>query len=46
MDHGVCNDDGTPRKFYSKAEIRKVARQKGLVRVGETPGKPTGDRWV
>jgi hypothetical protein len=45
MEHGVCHDDGTPRKFYSKSEIIRVAREKGLVRVGETPGKPVGTRW-
>jgi hypothetical protein len=35
--HGICNDDGTPRRFRSKAEMRKVAREKGLVIYGETP---------
>jgi hypothetical protein len=46
MEHGVCYEDGSPRTFYSKSEIRQVARAKGLVRVGETPGKTPGDRWV
>lgn len=30
MKHGVCNDDGTPKKYYSKSEIAKAAKAKGL----------------
>ena len=35
--HGVCNPDGSPRKFYSKSEIRKAANEAGLTISGETP---------
>lgn len=35
--HGICHDDGTPRRFTSKSEMRRVAQQKGLVLYGETP---------
>jgi hypothetical protein len=28
--HGLCNDDGTPRKYYSKSEIYREAKKKGL----------------
>lgn len=29
--HGLCNEDGTPRTYYSRTEIREAARAKGLV---------------
>jgi hypothetical protein len=29
--HGLCNEDGTPRTYYSKTEIRDAARAKGLI---------------
>lgn len=35
--HGICNDDGTPKRYTSKAEIRRAAAEKGLVIMGETP---------
>lgn len=28
--HGLCHDDGSPRKFYTKSEIRRAAAEKGL----------------
>ena len=28
--HGICNDDGTPRRYYSKSEMARVAKEKGL----------------
>lgn len=27
--HGICNDDGTPRRYYSKSEIAAAAKAKG-----------------
>ena len=27
--HGVCWPDGTPRRFYSKTDIRKAAKEAG-----------------
>lgn len=35
--HGICNEDGTPRKFYSKSEMRRAAFQKGLFQGYDTP---------
>lgn len=35
--HGVCWPDGTPRRFYSKSEIRKAAHAAGLTMANETP---------
>jgi len=43
--HGICNPDGSPRRFYSKTEIRRAANEKGLVLSGDTPGKPYKVHW-
>jgi len=38
--HGLCNPDGTPRKYYSKSEIAAEAKRRGLVnRVEHTTGR-------
>jgi len=29
--HGICNEDGTPRRYYSKSEMRREAERRGLV---------------
>jgi hypothetical protein len=29
--HGICNSDGTPRRYYSKSEMTKEAKRRGLV---------------
>lgn len=29
--HGICNPDGTPRKYYTKSEMKKEAERRGLV---------------
>lgn len=29
--HGLCNEDGTPRRYYSKSEMAKEAARRGLV---------------
>ena len=41
--HGLCNDDGSPRRYDSKTEIRREAARRGMVIHGETPN--TGSRW-
>lgn len=28
--HGICNGDGSPRRYYSKSEIRKACAEKGV----------------
>ena len=28
--HGICNEDGTPRKYYSKSEMAAEAKRRGL----------------
>ncbi|HEX6276027.1 MAG TPA: hypothetical protein VFZ53_23465 [Polyangiaceae bacterium] len=35
--HGICHEDGTPKRYDSMTEIRKAARAKGLALYGETP---------
>lgn len=32
IEHGLCNDDGTPRRYYSNSEIKQACAQKGLMR--------------
>lgn len=29
--HGLCNEDGSPRRYYSKSEIAAEAKRRGLV---------------
>lgn len=43
--HGLCWPDGTPRKFYSKTELRRAANEAGLCIAGDTPGKPYKVQW-
>jgi len=33
--HGICNEDGTPRKYYSKSEMIKEAKRRGVTNVVE-----------
>ena len=37
VEHGICHDDGTPRRCYSQSEIRRRANLAGWTIVGETP---------
>jgi NMD protein affecting ribosome stability and mRNA decay len=41
--HGICHEDGSPKRYRSKAEIKRAAAAKGLVRDGDTP--KIGSRW-
>lgn len=38
--HAICWPDGTPRRFYSKSEIRDTAREAGWTMGDETPLPP------
>lgn len=43
--HGICNDDGTPRRFYSRSDIAKAAKAKGLRICDDKPDvKPQTNR--
>lgn len=47
--HGICNPDGSPRKYYSKSEIRRAASEAGYTIFGETPkpnSRVTEQRWA
>lgn len=35
--HGICNPDGSPRKYYSKSEMRAEAVRRGLVPKDDKP---------
>lgn len=35
--HGLCNPDGTPRRFDSKSDIRRAAYEAGWTIADETP---------
>lgn len=37
MHHGICNEDGTPKRYYSKTDIRRAAFEKNLFNLGDTP---------
>lgn len=32
IEHGLCNEDGTPRTYYSQSEITAECQRRGLVR--------------
>lgn len=50
--HGLCNPDGTPRRFDSHTDIKKAAKEAGLVNhVEHKPGRGSDKskhtvRWV
>lgn len=35
IEHGICADDGTPIRYYSKTDIRRAAKSKGLIWGGD-----------
>jgi len=43
--HGICNEDGSPKRYRSKSDIRRAAAERGLTIMGETP-KPASPRWI
>ena len=42
--HAVCNPDGSPRRFYSKSDIKRAANEVGYTITGDTP-KPYRVSW-
>lgn len=43
--HGICNEDGTPRKYYSKSEMAKEAERRNLInRVEHVPDSQGTDK--
>jgi hypothetical protein len=43
--HGVCNPDGSPRRFDSKTDLYRALNEAGLKIAGDTPGKPYDVKW-
>lgn len=43
--HGLVDENGNPRKFYSLTEIKRAANEAGLKIGGDTPGKPYPVQW-
>ncbi len=54
MKHGLCNPDGSPRRFTSKSDMKREAEKRGLVNhVTHMPDPRTGSdkskhttRWI
>lgn len=44
IEHGLCHSDGTPRRFRSKAEIHRAAKEKGLVNYVQHVTPPHTDK--
>lgn len=50
--HGICNLDGTPRKYYSKTEINAEAKRRGYANIVTHVTEPGTDkskhttRWI
>lgn len=52
--HGLCNEDGTPRRYYSHTEMRLEAKRRGMFNRVEHVASPGSDknrgqhtqRWV
>jgi hypothetical protein len=42
--HGICNEDGTPRKYYSKSEMAAEAKRRGLTNRVEHVANPGSDK--
>jgi len=42
--HGICNPDGTPKRYYSKTEIKRAANEAGYTIHGDTP-RPYNVNW-
>lgn len=32
IEHGLCNEDGSPRRYYSHSEITRECQKRGLIR--------------
>lgn len=37
ISHGICHEDGSPKRYYSRTDIKRAANAKGLVIQGDTP---------
>lgn len=52
IEHGLCHPGGAPRRYYSKSEMAREAKRRGLVNAVEhktdkgTDKSPNTQRWV
>lgn len=46
IEHGICNDDGSPKRYYTKSSMTKAAKAKGLHQGAFLHDSPPGRRWV
>lgn len=46
IEHGICNSDGSPKRYYTKSSMTKAAKAKGLVQGAFLHGSPPGRTWV
>lgn len=44
MRHGVCNEDGSPRKYYTKSAIAAEAAKRGLTNTVRHATQPGTDK--
>ncbi len=44
MRHGLCNPDGSPKRFTSKAEMAREAKKQGLTNYVVHSGLPGSDK--
>jgi hypothetical protein len=45
--HGLCNEDGSPRRYYSRSEIEREAKQRGMTNyVRHVDGDKHVSRWI
>ncbi len=45
IEHGLCNADGSPRRWDSKKAMAKEARKRGLHQGAFLHGSPSGRTW-
>ena len=52
VEHGLCNEDGSPRKYYSKSEMAREAKRRDLTNLVRHVGEKGSDkspfttRWI
>lgn len=46
IEHGICNPDGSPKRYDSKSAIYKAAKKAGLHVGAFLHGSPPGRMWV
>lgn len=50
--HGLCNEDGTPRKYYSRSEIKREEYKRGMhnhvehIPMRGSDKSPHTTRWI